>query len=626
MTNAEPLVYNYTPVGDVLTIFLSAVLLILMYVSYIKKEENYLVFRRIPILLMVASAADIFFHWAIGSFGIGLSIVPYIAYLVYYLSLILGLYFYMAYIKSTMQPEDILWIRTTYVVRAVLIISIVLQAAAPVINPMLSPYVFALIYTMDTIILVYMIYRSRRHVYRRILVGVCASAGLAFALVYAELFFREASYTTATYLFPAIALLYLMHSNPYDFALGSVDAEAFADMMAAAFMKRQPLYIMSLNLPRFEMGGTVMPREIQMKVRYYGESFFKNAQLFRISGGHLVLVIDPAKEKDYEDKTRKMLDSFNNEYKNYGIEYKIIFTGTIDEISAKNEYIPFLQYLQRSMDENEVLFVSEEDIADYNKHGYILEQLKDIGERHDLEDPRVMVFCQPVFNTQTGRYDTAEALMRLKLERTGMVFPDQFIPLAERYGYIHTLSLIILAKTCAQIKRMIEEGYQVKRISVNFSMMDVREGDFANNVRRIVSQSGIPFEKVAIEITESQNEKDFMLVKDRINELRDSGIKFYLDDFGTGYSNMERIMELPFDIIKFDRSLTVASGVDAKLETMVSYLAHMFTDMNYAVLYEGIEDEADESRCIGMYARYLQGYKYSKPIPIENLTEYFVKS
>ena len=115
-------------------------------------------------------------------------------------------------------------------------------------------------------------------------------------------------------------------------------------------------------------------------------------------------------------------------------------------------------------------------------------------------------------------------------------------------------------------------------------------------------------------------------MKERLNELRDSGIKFYLDDFGTGYSSFERIMKLPFDIIKFDRSLTVASGVDVKTETMVSYLAHMFTDMNYSVLYEGIEDENDEERCIAMFARYLQGYKYSKPIPIEQLTDYFVKS
>nr|WP_024864323.1 EAL domain-containing protein [Butyrivibrio sp. FCS014] len=133
-------------------------------------------------------------------------------------------------------------------------------------------------------------------------------------------------------------------------------------------------------------------------------------------------------------------------------------------------------------------------------------------------------------------------------------------------------------------------------------------------------------DKIAIEITESQNQKDFDAVKETFRKLKSSGITFYLDDFGTGYSNFERIMELPFDIIKFDRSLVMASRSDSKSETMVSYLAHMFTDMNYSVLYEGIEDEEDEVLCTKMYARYLQGYKYAKPIPIQELDKYFVKA
>ncbi|MBQ4462862.1 MAG: EAL domain-containing protein [Eubacterium sp.] len=130
---------------------------------------------------------------------------------------------------------------------------------------------------------------------------------------------------------------------------------------------------------------------------------------------------------------------------------------------------------------------------------------------------------------------------------------------------------------------------------------------------------------MAIEITESQNDREFRIVKDRINELRDEGIKFYLDDFGTGYSNFERIMELPFDIIKFDRSLVIACGSDEKSEQMVSHLARMFSAMDYSVLYEGVETEADEEKCIRMSAKYLQGYKYSKPIPIGELKDWFDK-
>ena len=113
-----------------------------------------------------------------------------------------------------------------------------------------------------------------------------------------------------------------------------------------------------------------------------------------------------------------------------------------------------------------------------------------------------------------------------------------------------------------------------------------------------------------------------MLMKNKIEELRKNGLKFYLDDFGTGYSNMERIMELPFDIIKFDRSLVLAAGTDERSKKMVSNLANMFSDMEYCVLYEGVEKDSDEDMCKNMSASYLQGFKYSRPKPILDLKDF----
>ena len=84
-------------------------------------------------------------------------------------------------------------------------------------------------------------------------------------------------------------------------------------------------------------------------------------------------------------------------------------------------------------------------------------------------------------------------------------------------------------------------------------------------------------------------------------------------------------MELPFDIIKFDRSLVIASGTGERSERIVENLAHMFRDMDYSVLYEGVEDDVDEERCREMSASYLQGYKYSRPVPIERLRDFLQK-
>ncbi len=157
---------------------------------------------------------------------------------------------------------------------------------------------------------------------------------------------------------------------------------------------------------------------------------------------------------------------------------------------------------------------------------------------------------------------------------------------------------------------------------MNVSVPELKDDSFCDDIIDIIRQSGIPGDKIAIELTESQNKGDFMLMKQKIAELREQGIKFYLDDFGTGYSSMERIMSLPFDIIKFDRSLVIASGSEDRSRRMVANLAHMFSDMEYSVLYEGVEKDEDEAMCKDMSATYLQGFKYSKPTPIVDLREY----
>ena len=321
----------------------------------------------------------------------------------------------------------------------------------------------------------------------------------------------------------------------------------------------------------------------------------------------------------------QIINAFHAEYAKYHYDYKIVMGKSIEEISNRNEYVSFINHIHRNINDNVVHFIEYDDVTSFNKQKYIIDEISDIYRRHDLNDQRVEVYCQPVYNLTTGKYDTAEALMRLNLPEVGMVFPDQFIPLAEEFGYIHILTLIILNKTCRTIRKMIVEGYMVERISVNISALELREDCFCDDVSKVIKESGIPDDKVAIELTESQNENDFLIMKDKINELKEHGILFYLDDFGTGYSNLERIMELPFDIIKFDRSLVLASGSNPKSERMVGSLANMFSEMDYSVLYEGVENDLDEKKCIDMYAKYLQGYKYSRPIPIERLTEFFEK-
>ncbi len=627
---------NYMPVGDIAVLALCFVFLIMVRRAYITRTKSFLCLERSIYVLMVTATSDILFHIALNHIGQIDRLLIYIPRFIYHLGLFLILWMFIKYFKETVAGDDTLPARCLKVATGGLVLLIAFEIIGPlsklgfyideegVIHREIMLVPFGYFFFVG--IIFYMLVQYRNRFFKQVMVGIAESAVISVAVILIQMRHGQSSFTTVTYIFPIFTLLYLVHASPYDIELGAVGEDAFEELVASAKARKVGLYFMSLYLPDFEGKGKKYPPEVQAAIRHFSGKFFKHATLFGISGGHMILVADEKKDPDYKEKAMTMLQAFPDVYKTLSYEYKIIYTELFEGMGENEEAIKFIRYIQDKMPINSIHFGEEKDVERYRKYRYIASELYDINKNMDLDDSRVEVWCQPVYNIKTKTYDTAEALMRLRLPETGMVFPDEFIPIAEENHYIHSLTKIILSKTCRQIRKMTGEGYKVKRISVNFSANDLREEDFCETVEKIISDNKIPFEKVAIEITESQNEKDFELVKERVSELKDSGIKFYLDDFGTGYSNFERIMELPFDIIKFDRSLVIASGNDEKYRTMVTNLANMFNEVDYAVLYEGVEDDADEERCIRMKARYLQGYKYSKPIPIEKLTEYFDKT
>lgn len=636
--NATAVTYyqNYSPVGDIMVLATCIVFVILMRVAYISKSKNYKIFQNMIALLILAAVSGIVYHMALNSTDTIPHIVIYALHAIYHLTLFLHLYFYVVYIKVTMGLDSLTHTRYTVVAGIGFLVMAVLEIGGMATGMLFrigadgeiySGFnIFMIGYIFFVGIVMYMLFYYRSLVYKAVLLGIVATIFVSFAVMAIQGMHDQVSFTTASFLFPAYSLLYLIHSNPYDIEIGTLNLASFEENIRENYARNRELVMFSLYMHEFDDSAKKYPKDIREVIRYFTANFFKDASLFQISGGHMILVIDVMKNPDYEKSGQKMLSVFADEYPKYNYDYKIVITKTSYEISKNNEYISLIKYIENKMPENSVYRVEEKDFEAYAKHKYILSELADINAKKDMFDRRVLVYCQPVYNIMTGKYDTAEALMRLKLDDVGMVFPDQFIPIAESTGYILTMSMIILSKTCAAIKQLLDDGYNVKRISVNFSVLDLRDRRFSDRVTKIIKQSGIPFDKIAVEITESQNEKDFNLMKEKIDELKNNGIKFYLDDFGTGYSSFERIMELPFDIIKFDRSLVLACGEDEKSETMVNHLANMFNDMNYSVLYEGIETEQDEERCVKMCAKYLQGFRYSKPIPIEELKNYFEKN
>lgn len=625
--------FNYTPVGDVCTIVLCVVYWLLLHSSYAMKQKNLTMFKVGNALILLAALTNIGFHELLD--GMTAARVPWI-YLfrnISYISLTLTYGIFCWYTGNVVNISG--WHRRALNIAIIMefVIFIFLEITAPVThlgfyidkemqihqNYYMDVFRFAYIYytiVMGTILIVY-----RKKFIVKMFRCVSSIMAISFLIMVLQAELLSTSYTCIAFTFPLMVVLFLFHHNSYDTQTGTLDGRVF------------DTYIKDLEERKFSMvflyvqGVTVEEtKEFSKDFLHFNEEFFRQSCIFRLGDNKLVMVYEDGKNRAIADRILTLLEDFSKNHEKYRVDYRIVLLHSDKALASGRDYLALDEFIEKKMQLNTIHCCEQREIEGYLKEAYILEELQDICARKDLDDERVLVFCQPVLNTATNTFTSAEALMRIKLPECGMVFPDQFIPLAEKHEYIHMLSKIILHKTCRQLKRLEQEGYQIERISVNFSILELRDKNFCEDVISIIQSNAVDCGKIAIELTESRNEKDFENVKSIMTNLQSLGVKFYLDDFGTGYSNFERIIGLPIDIIKFDRSLTILAGKDESSRYMVGSFSDIFKRSNYQILFEGVEDEKDEVQCKEMNALYLQGYKYSKPIPIEELKNFLKKA
>lgn len=626
---------GYTPVGDITVIALCMIMAVLLWQTHINKNTKFRSAMLILITTWVASVTNVIYEMLMYSDTVYPSTI-YILRTVHHLTLTFIPCLYIQYLHNP------LWIPNREKRRYGLVCGLVITAVSifdilgmifhfgfyidsdNVIHKHFNPYVILYVFSLSAIFYIIIKYKTR--VIRQIYLGLIGVNIISALVMVIQWLCRQVSYTCIAYFFPIIGIIFMFHSNPYDIKTGAVSGCFLINELNDAVEKKNQTVMLSITMTDFSKAINQYSR---LKYEFYSfcRRNIKKGILYHFPNERIVLTIPKKSNMGYQQLIDTIVNSFRrNIHEKFNIDYKMTIMETSEEIGNTGDYMKIIDHVEENMNINELHTVTANDIKNYYSSNYILSQLEDIVMKKDLNDERVLVYCQPVFNLLTNSYDTAEALMRLKLDKTGLVFPDQFIPLAEQYNMIHTLSMIILNKTCHAVHEIICENYEINRISVNFSALDIKYEEFCQEVQEIIENNDIPYDKIAVEITESRSEADFNLMRRKVTQLQELGIKFYLDDFGTGYSNFERIMEIPFNIIKFDRSMLIESVKNDSSKFMVSTFANMFNKLNYAVLFEGVEDDNDETHCVNMNARYLQGYKYSRPIPIEQLKNFLKRS
>ena len=204
--------------------------------------------------------------------------------------------------------------------------------------------------------------------------------------------------------------------------------------------------------------------------------------------------------------------------------------------------------------------------------------------------------------------------MRWNHPRDGLVFPDQFIAVAEANGLIDDLTRLVLVDALIQIRVWQDAGVML-HVAVNLSMDSLDSLDFLDTIVGIVEKSGVPPQMLELEVTESRLMEDLRTPLEILSRLRLKRIRLSIDDFGIGNSTLAQLRDLPFDELKIDQSFVHGAASNEKLRAMFDSSLRLARQLGMSVVAEGVEDQADWDLVCKAECDIAQGYFIAKPMP-----------
>ena len=235
--------------------------------------------------------------------------------------------------------------------------------------------------------------------------------------------------------------------------------------------------------------------------------------------------------------------------------------------------------------------------------------------RSAFQNGELEVHYHPQFDISTGVISGAEALLRWKCAEFGFVSPTEFIPLAEDSNLIVEIGKWVIEQTCEDLCRILDQGFHPGPMSINVFARQLRDEGFTSDALVPLHRFDIHPGYLQLEVTETTVAQNRDTVIDTLNTLRAEGVRVAIDDFGTGYSSLSYLQQMPFDVIKIDKSFIDLIGAGDNSDNICRTIIRMAHELGKMAIAEGVEsqqqiDFLSKNRC-----DVVQGFFYSKPLP-----------
>ena len=232
-----------------------------------------------------------------------------------------------------------------------------------------------------------------------------------------------------------------------------------------------------------------------------------------------------------------------------------------------------------------------------------------------IDEDLFEVYYQPVYSLHQQRFVTLEALSRLRHPTLGWISPDIFIRLAGKNRLISQITELQLRRVCRFLRENPALRASIANVKINLSPLDLIHSDGGSHLIRILDEYGLPYSCFQFEITETVATEYSTSLTRVAESFQAAGIGLCLDDFGSGYANLNTVMQLPFSVIKLDRSLLFHICTDKNAALFYQSIVSAFCRLGYRIIAEGVETQEEMELLRSWNVDMIQGYYFSRPLP-----------
>ena len=419
-----------------------------------------------------------------------------------------------------------------------------------------------------------------------------------------------------------ILIVFIRLENPESFI--ERESGCFNDLAFSAYLDQcySRGELLSMFTIRFSNPHYLYERYYNENVSDFLKEFAKvldansDGQLFKYREWEYVITF--TRNISLEDASVRILSALNREWIIEGdsTTLDLVFTKIPSSFIARDaeSMLEMMRAFRRDYaNSSENHLIMDEEWAE----GYRREQEVEDLIISAINNDRVQVYYQPIYSTAKKRFVSAEALVRIIDEEGNLIAPGAFIPVAEDTGLILQIGRIVFEKACRLMveEKLYEKG--IEYLEINLSAIQCMKPDLADGFTEIMKNIGIDPKRVNLEITESMAIQSTEILIANMEKLRRIGVHFSLDDFGTGFSNLDYLLELPINIVKFDRKMTQAYFENAKRRAVMGGVINMIKAAELEIVAEGVEEKHQLDELSKIDIDFIQGYYFSKPVPAD---------